>query len=132
MDHVPGSISCADCVVVCEGVVLWYSLIRDDVEIFRHSAALSYRDSNVILPYHIYEYRLRVCNSAGCVTSPSVTNVTANALLTGPSLCLIEYNNLYNNLTCQVAVALWVKTVGGQEVALCRQTLQSFDKKDYG
>jgi len=57
----------------CEGVILWYSLIRDEVEIFRHSVALSYRDSNAIVPYHSYEYQLRVCNSAGCLTSPSVT-----------------------------------------------------------
>jgi len=51
---------------------LWYSLIRDDVEIFRDASALSYHDSNAILPYHAYHYLLRACNSAGCAVSPQV------------------------------------------------------------
>ena len=58
----------------CEGVILWYSLTRDGVEIFRHSSAISYRDSNTIVPYHSYQYQLRACNSAGCATSPPVNN----------------------------------------------------------
>ena len=57
---------------LCEGVILWYSLLRDGVEIFRHTTALSYQDSNAIAAYHSYDYHLRACNSAGCVTSQTV------------------------------------------------------------
>ena len=57
----------------CEGVILRYSLSRDGVEIFRHPNALSYHDSNAVVPYHTYRYQLEACNSADCVTSSKVT-----------------------------------------------------------
>jgi len=62
----------------CKGVILWYSLTRDDVEIFRDSIALSYQDSNAVLPYHSYQYQLRACNSAACTTSPQVLSAHVN------------------------------------------------------
>ena len=73
----------------CEGVILFYSLIRDDVEIFRHSSAVSYRDSNVIVPYQSYDYQLRACNSAGCVTTPAVNCYLVFVLQNGSGTSLI-------------------------------------------
>ena len=49
--------------------------MRDGIEIYRDPIRREYRDDNAIQPYQTYTYRLRACNSAGCVNSPPVGNV---------------------------------------------------------
>jgi hypothetical protein len=63
-----------ECVHGCNfaGVILWYALLRDGVEIFRDPLATSYTDNNAIIPYHTYSYSLEACNSAGCTKSSQV------------------------------------------------------------
>jgi hypothetical protein len=62
------------CVHGCNfaGVILWYALLRDGVEIYRDPLATSYTDNNAIIPYHTYSYSLEACNSAGCTKSSQV------------------------------------------------------------
>ena len=51
---------------------MYYSLLRENIEIFRDPNQMQYMDNNAIQPYMTYKYKLRVCNAAGCVTSEEV------------------------------------------------------------
>ena len=58
------------------GEILWYVLLRDGVEIFRHPSQLHYTDNNAIQPYQTYRYKLRACNAAGCVDGQEVSSTS--------------------------------------------------------
>ena len=61
------------------GIITGYQLYRDDVEVFRTSQDLSFVDNNAIQAYRVYSYRIRACNSVGCVESDEVCIVFMNA-----------------------------------------------------
>ena len=54
------------------GEILWYILVRDNIEIYRDLTSRQHKDDNAIHPYFTYTYLLRVCNSVGCVASTEV------------------------------------------------------------
>lgn len=58
--------------IMTTGRILHYSLLRDDIDIFRHQSALEHLDTNTIQPYKVYKYKLQACTVKGCSYSDEV------------------------------------------------------------